>query len=85
MTRLNLAFQTFPITDIAAWAGVFCLESKAKMAAPSEVKVSKKGDEFMQFSPSEWRKYVYKEVLIESIDKKIHKGWVHTIDPVSKR
>ena len=55
------------------------------MAAYIEENVPVTGDMFRLFSPSEWRQYVYKEVLVESVDKKQHKGWVQTVDPVSKR
>ncbi|XP_072032676.1 gem-associated protein 6-like [Amphiura filiformis] len=54
------------------------------MAAYTDENVAISGDVFRLFSPTDWRKYVYKEVLVESADKKQHKGWVQTIDPVSK-
>ncbi|XP_002739938.1 gem-associated protein 6-like [Saccoglossus kowalevskii] len=42
------------------------------------------GDEFRQQTPKEMIFFVHKLVEVESIDGKIHTGWVHTIDPVSK-
>ncbi|XP_077991177.1 gem-associated protein 6-like [Glandiceps talaboti] len=35
-------------------------------------------------TPAEWFSLVYKQIQVESVDGKLHVGWVQTIDPVSQ-
>ncbi|XP_078675820.1 gem-associated protein 6-like [Branchiostoma floridae x Branchiostoma belcheri] len=58
------------------------------MAAPMSSETDRQQSQFSanseNRSPGFWRSYVYKEVEVTTVDGREHRGWVHTVDPVSE-